>query len=205
MGGARHWERVYTEKPADAVSWYAPHLVRSLELIEAAAPTPDAPILDVGGGASTLVDDLLARGHGNVTVLDLSARALELARARVGDRARWIVGDVRTAGLPSCTVWHDRAVFHFLTEAADRAVYVAQVERALAPGGHVVIATFGPRGPEKCSGLPVVRWDAEALTAEFGKGFERLRAIEETHVTPWGSEQAFVYCLLRRRRRVTRS
>ncbi len=153
----------------------------------------------MGGGTSTLVDDLLDRGYSNVTVLDLSATALDAARRRVGDRARWICADVTKADLPehAFAFWHDRAVFHFLTDPADRARYVDAVRKAVRPGGHVVVATFGPHGPEKCSGLDVVRFSAEGIHAEFGDEFEKIGDAAETHVTPWGSEQEFVYCYCR--------
>ena len=198
-----HWEDVYARKAADAVSWYRPHLERSLALIDAAELPRDASIVDVGGGASTLVDDLLDRGYTNVTVLDLSAKALDVARARLGHRARavrWIVGDPTPPAHPHATVdiWHDRAVFHFLREEEARRRYVATARRALKPGARIVVATFGPGGPEKCSGLDVVRYDADGIHGEFGAAFEKLSSAEETHTTPWGAEQQFVYCYCRR-------
>lgn len=201
--GAGHWDEVYTKKAVDAVSWYRPHLDRSLELIAEAALSLDAPILDVGGGASTLPRDLLDRGYTDVSVLDISAAAIERAQEVVGaDAARvhWLVGDVTTIALPAgrYALWHDRAVFHFLTDEAARAAYIDQVTRALAPGGRIIVATFGPDGPEKCSGLPVVRYDDAGLQRQFGAAFERMHCLEETHTTPWGSTQAFVYCLCRR-------
>jgi SAM-dependent methyltransferase len=159
--------------------------------------------VDVGGGASTLVDDLLDRGYTNVTVLDLSATALDVARARLGDRAkavRWLVGDATRAALPDASVdfWHDRAVFHFLREDEARARYVATARRALKPGARIVVATFGPNGPDKCSGLDVVRYDADGIHGAFGAAFEKLSSAEETHTTPWGAAQHFVYCYCRR-------
>ena len=199
-----HWEKVYGTRPVDAVSWYTPHLTRSLELIAEAALPLDAHIIDVGGGASTLAADLLDLGYTALTVLDLSASALASARASMGERAacvQWTVGDITTAPLPEATydLWHDRAVFHFLTDPNDRAAYLRQVQHALKPGGRIIVATFGPDGPEKCSGLPVVRYDDVGLQAQFGADFERLHCLEERHETPWGSEQAFVYCLCRRK------
>jgi 2-polyprenyl-3-methyl-5-hydroxy-6-metoxy-1,4-benzoquinol methylase len=199
MSAEQHWKNVYATKAATAVSWYAPHLARSLQLIEAAAPDREARIIDVGGGASTLADDLLDSGYHDVTVLDLSEEALETARARVGARASsltWLSADITTATLPEARydVWHDRAVFHFLTDAEQRRRYVAQVVRAVKPGGHVIVATFGPDGPERCSGLDVVRYDADGLRAEFGSPFQKIGEARETHTTPWGSEQEFVYC-----------
>lgn len=205
MSREDHWNAVYTKKSADGVSWYTPHLERSLELIDGLELPPSATIIDVGGGASTLPEDLLARGYRHIDVLDISQEALRVGRERLGERAgdlRWIVGDVTTEALVPgrYDLWHDRAVFHFLTDAADRARYVAQVQRSLKPGGWIVMATFGVRGPEKCSGLPVQRYDEDSLTATLGEDFERLRFIEESHTTPWGSEQAFVYGLFRRAR-----
>lgn len=198
-----HWNQVYEARDAERVSWYAPHLSRSLELIDEARLGPRAAIIDVGGGASTLPADLLDRGYGDVTVLDIARSALDTARERLGDRAdavSWIVGDVTTVELPArrYDLWHDRAVFHFLTDEADRAAYLAQVSRSLRPGGRIIVATFGPEGPEQCSGLPVVRYDDAGLQRQFGSAFERVRCLEERHETPWGSEQSFVYCLCRR-------
>jgi len=197
-----HWDSVYTAKAPDRVSWYRPHLDRSLHFIEFAKLPLGAAIIDVGGGASTLVDDLLDRGYSNVTVLDLSAAALEAARARLGDRAslvQWICADVTEAQLPAHTYdfWHDRAVFHFLTDPAARARYVDTVRRALRPGGHIVVATFGPHGPEKCSGLEVVRFTPDGIHAEFGDRFAKVGDATEIHNTPWGSDQEFVYCYCR--------
>jgi SAM-dependent methyltransferase len=199
MTARQHWETVYTTKATTGVSWYAPHLDRSLELIIEAAPSPAARIIDVGGGASTLADDLLGRGYRALTVLDLSPAALAAARARLGDRAAavtWLAGDVTTAPLPEAgyDVWHDRAVFHFLTDPEARRRYVAQALRAVVPGGHVIVATFGPDGPTRCSGLDVVRYDADGLHAEFGARFTKLGSRRDLHVTPWGTEQEFVYC-----------
>jgi len=199
MNLTEHWERVYATKRSDQVSWYRPHLDVSLRLIADAASTGRARIIDVGGGESTLVDDLLERGHDDVTVLDLSATAIEVARRRLGpnaDHVRWLHGDATTCLLRrnAYDVWHDRAVFHFLTEPRDRAAYVRQVARAVRRGGHVIVATFGPAGPTKCSGLDVVRYDADALHGEFGARFELVEHVEEAHRTPWGSVQQFVYC-----------
>jgi SAM-dependent methyltransferase len=195
-----HWDRVYRTKRSDAVSWFQPHLETSLALIRQTGIAEDAPILDVGGGASTLVDDLIAAGYSDVTVLDLSEAALEAARNRLGPRASrvsWLAGDATRAVLPPShfQVWHDRAVFHFLIDPDDRRRYVQQVLRALAPGGHVIVATFGPDGPERCSGLPTARYDADALHAEFGAQFRLLERREERHRTPAGVEQQFIYCL----------
>jgi SAM-dependent methyltransferase len=195
-----HWEQVYATKPATGVSWYAPHLARSLQLIErAGGGDRHARIIDVGGGASTLVDDLLDREYGAVTVLDLSEQALDVAKARLGPRGAgvtWLAADVTNAELPDAAydIWHDRAVFHFLVEPRARERYVARVLRAVRPGGHVIVATFGPQGPERCSGLDVVRYDADALHDEFGARFVKVDSEREIHTTPWGSEQEFVFC-----------
>ena len=198
----KHWEAVYAVKAADRVSWYRPHLDESLRFLAATNLGPAAAIIDVGGGASTFVDDLLDRGYCNVTVLDLSAAALETTRQRLGTRAatvRWICADVTRADLPqgSYDFWHDRAVFHFLVDPAARSQYVGAVRRAVKPGGHIVIATFGPHGPDKCSGLDVMRFTAAELHAEFGDDFARISDSTEIHKTPWGSEQEFVYCYCR--------
>lgn len=195
-----HWQGVYTTKAPDAVSWYRPHLERSLGFVQALAPDPDARIVDVGGGASTLVDDLLAAGYRDLAVIDLAEAALATARARLGprgDRVRWIAGDATTPLLApgSVALWHDRAVFHFLTTEAERRAYVTQVRRAVRPGGHVVLATFAEDGPERCSGLPVCRYAPDALHAVFGEGFTKIGEDREVHTTPGGSVQAFAYCL----------
>lgn len=195
-----HWEKVYRTKAADAVSWYRPHLEKSLALIRRAADDLSAAIVDVGGGESTLVDDLLAAGYRDVTVLDISARAIEVAKNRLGgnaERVTWLAADITEVELPEhrYDVWHDRAVFHFLTEPRQRAAYVRQVARSVKPGGHVIVATFGPEGPQKCSGLDVVRYDADALHDEFGTRFRLEESLTELHETPFGTTQQFVYCL----------
>lgn len=163
-----HWENVYQTEAVDEVSWYRPHLDVSLKLIEDAAPDRGGPVIDVGGGEATLVDDLVTGGYGDVTVLDISQAAIEVAKARLVSAAtsvHWITGDITTVELEAARydVWHDRAVFHFLMSADDRAAYVRQVARAVRLGGHVIVATFGPEGPEQCSGLDVVRYDSEGL------------------------------------------
>ena len=196
-----HWTSVYSTKAPDAVSWYAPHLNTSLQLIKRVAPKWPA-IIDVGGGESTLVDDLLAEGYRYLTVLDISAEAIEVSKKRFGVLAtyiNWRVGDITKVDLPNnCyDVWHDRAVFHFLTNEDDRRAYVEQVTYSMKPGGHVIVATFGPEGPTKCSGLDVVRYDADTLHAEFGKSFRLVKSRTEVHKTPWGTEQQFLYCLCR--------
>lgn len=197
-----HWETIHREKSARQVSWYRPHLEISLRLIEEAAQSRSASIIDVGAGRSTLVDDLLARGYDNVTVLDIAQTAIDAARGRLGDdgaRVRWLVGDVTKTTLSPAAydVWHDRAVFHFLTEAADRAPYVRQVRSALKPGGFLIVGAFATGGPARCSGLDVVRYDADGLQREVGESFRLMQAIEEEHETPSGRVQPFLYCSFR--------
>ena len=197
-----HWEAVYGQKGPEQVSWYQPHLERSLEFLEAANLARDAAIIDVGGGTSTLVDDLLARGYLNITVLDISSKAIAAAKTRLGAMAnmvQWTAADVTQADLPADAYdfWHDRAVFHFLREETERQRYVAAVRRSVKPGGHVLVATFGPDGPERCSGLDVVRYEPDQLHAEFGRDFKKVGAVTEVHTTPWGSEQQFIYCYCR--------
>ncbi len=168
MDPKSHWDNVYQTKRPDEVSWYRPHLELSLELIAHAAPAGDAHIIDIGGGESTLVDDLLRRGYCNVSVLDISITGLKVAEQRLGTEAAkvaWLCGDVTNYPFPlrQYDVWHDRAVFHFLTKAQDRAAYVRQVVHAVKPGGHVIVAAFGPEGPTRCSGLDIVRYDPDTL------------------------------------------
>ena len=194
----KYWEGVYRNKAVDEVSWFQPHAASSLRLIEGCADK-DARIIDVGGGASVLVDGLLDAGYRNLTVLDLAETALSACRTRLGARAasvQWIAGDITQVELPAAhyDVWHDRAVFHFLTDPADRARYVEQVLKSVKPGGHVIVATFGPGGPLQCSGLEVVRYAPDALHAEFGAPFRVLGHETEIHQTPAGKEQEFVYC-----------
>jgi SAM-dependent methyltransferase len=202
MSSKEHWDTVYATKGADHVSWFRPHLDRSLAFLEAANVSLDGGVIDVGGGASTFVDDLLDRGYTNISVLDLSRAALDAARDRLCERAslvQWICADITDTELPVGVYdfWHDRAVFHFLRDPLARGRYVAAVRRLLKPGGHIVMATFGPHGPEKCSGLEVMRFTPEALHAEFGSEFVRLASATEIHTTPWGAEQQFVYCYCR--------
>jgi len=194
-----HWEKVYRTKQPTEVSWYRPHLEISLELIEEAVSNRDAYIIDVGAGESTLVDDLLAAGYRNLYAMDLSAIALDVAKARLGpdvSKVMWLCGDVLTFDFAphQFDVWHDRAVFHFLTDVGDRAAYVRQVARSVKPGGHVIVAAFGPEGPTQCSGLDVVRYDPDALHAEFGTDFRLIKHRMELHQTPIGSTQQFTYC-----------
>jgi SAM-dependent methyltransferase len=199
-----HWEQVYRTRAPDQVSWYQPEARISLNLIRRVAPDTGAAIIDVGGGASTLVDGLLDSGYRDITVLDIASEALAVTRARLGERAgdvRWIDDDIVTADLPAAAydVWHDRAVFHFLTDAADRARYMDQVKHALRSGGHLIMATFALDGPPRCSGLDVVRYSAESLSVELGNGFALLESVREEHRTPGGAIQRFQYSLLRMR------
>jgi len=198
-----HWQKVYRTRTADSVSWYRPHLDVSIELLERARLSVDSRVIDIGGGASTLVDDLLDRGLRGVSVLDVSAEALAIAQKRLGDRARnvtWYVADVLHAVLPAGAfdLWHDRAVFHFLTEPTEAARYAQLAAGAVRIGGHAVIGGFAPDGPERCSGLPVARRSAKEIAAILSPEFSLVEMRDERHVTPGGTEQSFVYALLRR-------
>jgi trans-aconitate methyltransferase len=197
-----HWENVYSNKAENEVSWFQESPAPSLELIELCRPGSDAAIVDIGGGASRLVDRLLDRGFSDLSVLDLSHAALAAASARLGNRAarvQWIAADV-TRWVPTrlFEIWHDRAAFHFLTDAADRAAYVACLNRALKPGGSVIIGTFAPDGPEKCSGLPVHRTDAAGLGKALGSGFQLVHTRPHKHATPWAAIQRFQFSVFRR-------
>ena len=203
MQSKKHWEHVYSTKATDTVSWYQKHASCSLRLIQNTGVPKHAAIIDIGGGASTLVDDLLADGYSKLSVLDLSGTALAAAQARLGARAssvNWIEANITTVKLPpnEYDVWHDRAVFHFLISEKDRAAYVRTVFRAVKPGGHVIVATFAEDGPTQCSGLPVMRYSAEALHSEFGDSFVLLSHEKEAHHTPFGTVQHFVYCHFRK-------
>lgn len=198
----RHWDDTYSSKADTAVSWYQPVPRRSLDLVSAAAPSRDAGIIDVGGGASRLVDGLLADGYGDLTVLDVSAIALERSKERLGrqaDDVAWIVADV-TRWQPERTwdVWHDRAVFHFLLDPSDQDSYLDALRHGTGPGSTVIIATFAPTGPEKCSGLPVRRYDAAGLAARFGTDFALTFDTVERHPTPFDTIQDFCFCVFRR-------
>lgn len=199
MGSQSHWEQVYTTKSANETSWYQPHLHTSLDWISAAVPDHSSSIIDIGGGESTLVDDLLALGYSNVTVLDIAEAPIKKSQIRLGDASKqinWLVADITQATLPtrSYDLWHDRAVFHFLIEPEQRRAYVHQLISALKPGGHAVIATFGPDGPQKCSGLPTKRYDAQSLQRELGPNFQLSRSALIEHHTPFGTTQEFLYC-----------
>jgi 2-polyprenyl-3-methyl-5-hydroxy-6-metoxy-1,4-benzoquinol methylase len=199
MEARSHWDHVYATKAHDLLSWYRPHLETSLLLIERAAGGCSAAIIDVGGGESTLVDDLLARDYPNVTVLDVSQTAIEVTKRRLGQAAQWVkwqCADITQAVLPahSFDIWHDRAVFHFLTELEQRTAYVQSVASAVKPGGHVIVGTFGPAGPTRCSGLDVIRYDAPSLHGAFGRRFRLVENSSELHETPFGTIQEFLYC-----------
>ncbi len=201
MDSKTHWETVYQTKAAHEVSWYRQHLDKSLALIAQAAPDPNAAIIDIGGGEATLVDDLIERGYQDLSILDISQAAIDTTRQRLGtvaERVNWLVDDITTANLPpqQYDVWHDRAVFHFLTLPAQRAAYIRQVLSAVKPGGHIIMATFGVNGPEKCSGLEIVRYSSESLQAEFGDRFQLLETSTELHQTPFLTTQQFLYCHL---------
>lgn len=203
MSTQDHWNDVYASTAPDTVSWHRNHLEQSLAWLDALELPKTAHIVDVGGGASTFVDDVLARGFQSVSVADISERALEHSKRRLGPGARvqWVVGDVTNPLFPdnSVDLWHDRAVFHFLTSAAQQEAYRTQVSRCVRPGGSLIIATFGPQGPERCSGLPVVRYSPEGIAVAMGEAFELVERSEEVHSTPQGRVQAFAYALCRRR------
>ena len=199
MDARTHWEKIYTTKAPDQVSWYRPHLETSLALIKRSVSDHSASIIDVGGGESTLVDDLLAEGFQNVTILDVSHAAIQATKKRLGqsaERVRWLVADITQVQLEheAYDVWHDRAVFHFLTAEEQCAAYVRQVALSVKPGGYVIVSTFGPEGPTKCSGLDVVRYDADSLHDEFGGRFRLVDSSKELHNTPFGTTQQFLYC-----------
>lgn len=199
MNSQSHWQSIYQEKDTSKVSWFQEHADTAVRIIQQYESNKDAQIIDIGAGASPLVDDLLDHGYNNIEVLDISAEALAIAQERLGDKQNnvvWHSADILQAKLPAhhYDVWHDRAVFHFLTNEDDRQRYVEQVCHALKPGGKVVISTFGPEGPLKCSGLPIVRYSHDALHGEFGSTFTLLEHGQEDHLTPDGSVQKFVYC-----------
>lgn len=197
-----HWVKVWGDRSADEVSWFQIEPTLSMELVRRVTDTASS-VIDVGGGASTLVDHLLADGYSDISVLDLAADALAQSRERLGPDSGtvvWMVGDITTYDFGrQYDVWHDRAVLHFLTNTDDRSRYADNVRRTVAPGGHAILATFAPTGPDQCSGLPVQRYDADAMTDLLGPDLEAVDFVEETHVTPAGSEQDFLYGVFRRR------
>ena len=202
MDRKSHWEGVYATKQEHQVGWFQADPALSLELIKSVSP-PGSRVIDVGGGASRLVDRLLDSGYTQLAVLDIARAALDRAQARLGERAaavRWVEADITAVKhVGEFDVWHDRAVWHFLTDPSDRERYVRLAERTLPPGGHLIIAAFALDGPTRCSGLDVCRYDAESLSRELGQGFALEREAHETHVTPRGSPQAFFYGAYRRR------
>jgi len=193
-----HWENIYSDKKAIEVSWYQQCPKRSLALIESTGIDFSASIIDIGGGASTLIDYLLQAGYKKLSVLDISRAAIAQAKARLGQQANmveWFEQDItKFIAEESFDVWHDRAVFHFLTDADDRSSYVRAMSNALNPGGHAIVATFDIDGPEKCSGLDIVRYSPETMSAVFGDGFKLVETQKEDHATPNGASQRFVYC-----------
>lgn len=193
-----HWENVYTTKGEGEVSWYEDTPALSLELLREAGLTSSMSVIDIGGGASGLVDALVSEGQAQMTVLDLSSAALETAKSRLAnpERVQWFVSDV-TAWAPDrqYDLWHDRAAFHFLTAAEDQQAYVRVLRKALKHGGRAVIGTFAPDGPEKCSGLPVARYDPEALQAVLGQQFRLISTRRHEHATPWGAVQKFQFSI----------
>jgi trans-aconitate methyltransferase len=197
-----HWENVYTTKGENEVSWFQQSPAPSLELIVQAGATQASAVIDIGGGASRLVDHLVGQGFEDVSVLDLSGAALKAAKARLGvraDRVRWIVADVTIwEPVKRYDIWHDRAAFHFLTDEKDRGGYIERLTRGLKAGGHAIIATFAPDGPEKCSGLPVARYDAARLGQTLGPGFRLVHTRRHEHTTPWDSHQVFQFSVFRR-------
>ena len=201
-----HWENVYTTKGEDEVSWFQQSPAPSLELIVQAGAARESAIIDIGGGASRLVDHLVAQGFEDVTVLDLSGAALAAAKSRLeshlgarAERVRWIVADATTwEPARPYDIWHDRAAFHFLTDANDRAAYIARLGRGLKIGGHAIIATFALDGPEKCSGLPVERYDSASLGQTLGAAFKLAHTQRHEHATPWDSRQIFQFSVFRR-------
>ena len=202
MNTKTHWEHIYETKAPTQVSWYQEHARFSLQYIRNTGIQKTDAIIDVGGGASTLVDDLIEDGYQSISILDVSAAALQVARQRLGRHAadvNWIEADITQADLPEHTydLWHDRAVFHFLTQATDRQRYIDTVRRAVRVGGHIIVATFAPDGPDHCSGLEVMRYKPESLHSEFGNGFDLVHSTNEIHHTPFGAEQKFIYCYCR--------
>ena len=197
-----HWDNVYLTRAVTDVSWFEETPNVSLDLIAATGVTTDAAVIDIGGGASRLIDALLDRRFQDVTVLDLSAQALAATKARLGSRAskvHWLIADVTKWHPPQAyDVWHDRAVFHFLTSAEDRAIYAERVSKAVRPNGHVIIGTFAPDGPERCSGLPVMRHDSTSLGDMLGGAFKLIECRRQDHRTPTGAIQHFQFSRFQR-------
>ena len=194
----QHWDKVYATKASTQVSWYQTVPAVSLSLIRASGVGPAAKIIDIGGGASTLADHLLAEGYHAVTVLDVASAALDQSKQRLGpaaDQIKWLVADITTwQPTTHYDLWHDRAVFHFLTDPQDRSAYLTALKSAVHPGATVILATFALDGPERCSGLPVHRYSPETLATELGHEFTLVQTESEEHQTPSGAIQRFVYC-----------
>jgi len=197
-----HWENIYSTKGEAEVSWFQETPTPSLELLALVGARPTSAIADIGGGASRLVDSLLEAGFEQITVMDLSAQALAVARKRLGEKAskvKWIVADAATWEPPQLyDVWHDRATFHFLTSEEEQRAYIDRLKRGLRVGGHVIIGAFAPDGPEKCSGLPVARHSAESLSGHLGQAFTLVDSRRHEHVTPWGAAQKFQFSTFKR-------
>jgi SAM-dependent methyltransferase len=203
MNRKDHWEQVYANRATDKLGWYKPHLETSFRWIEALDLAKDAPIIDVGGGASTLADDLLDTGFRSITILDISEKALSHVKARLGgkaERVTWVAGDITSVDLPArhYELWHDRAVFHFLTEDEQQRQYRDNLLRALKPGRHLIIGAFTLEAPPRCSGLPVQRYSLEQLQDTLGGEFELVKHVKDLHLTPGGVEQMYIYVHFRR-------
>lgn len=204
MDRRSHWDSIYIARPTTSLAWYQPHLRLSLELLQGLGLPQDSPIIDIGGGDCTLVDDLIDLGYTNLTVLDVSGQALARSRERLAERAAqvtWLEVDVTLVDLPPAAfrAWHDRAVFHFLSDPLERGLYILALRKSLAPGGYLILASFALDGPQQCSDLPVIRYSPETLAAELGPHFKLLTSAGEIHRTPWGSEQRFQYSLFQHR------
>jgi 2-polyprenyl-3-methyl-5-hydroxy-6-metoxy-1,4-benzoquinol methylase len=201
MNSKSHWQNIYTQKDSTQLSWFQEHAEMSLHVIKKNVHDKNAQLIDIGAGASTLVDDLLQSGYRNIDVLDISSEALQISQQRIETlqtdaKINWIQSNILEADFPHhhYDMWHDRAVFHFLTRQQDRQQYIQKLMHALKPNGKVIISTFGPDGPLECSGLPIVRYSHNSLHNEFGLAFELLEHGEEEHQTPSGSIQKFIYC-----------
>ena len=203
MKNKAHWENIYNTKDSAEVSWFKPHIAASLKIISNLNIQKSEPIIDVGGGASTLADDLLKEGFQDITVLDISKKALEVAQERLGKQSKkiqWIEGDVTQVKLTEkyYGIWHERAVFHFLTSSEEKRNYIDLLERSLKSTGHVVMAVFSLKGPTKCSGLEIIRYSPESLQSELGEIFKLIKEFTEIHQTPFGTIQDFIYCHFQR-------
>jgi ubiquinone/menaquinone biosynthesis C-methylase UbiE len=204
MSRKKHWEEVYASKDEERLGWYRPRLETSLAWIEELGLDADAPIIDVGGGVSTMIGDLLDAGHQSITVVDISEAALSSAAEKLGAKGKkvnWLEGDITSLKMPIShyDLWHDRAAFHFLTEPWQQRLYRDNLLKTLKPGGYLIIGVFAPEAPARCSGLQVQRYEHRALHTVLGEEFELLRHQKELHVTPGSVEQMYLYCLFRRK------